>query len=54
MEEDFPLGLEVGPPRKDPAWERVQLARHAKRPHAVDHIERVNSCTHNDKMNSTR
>lgn len=41
MEEDFPLGLEVGPPRKDPAWERVQLARHAKRPHAVDHIERL-------------
>ena len=41
MEEEFPLGIEVGPPRKDPAWERVQLARHAKRPHTVDYFERL-------------
>jgi acetyl-CoA carboxylase carboxyl transferase subunit alpha len=24
----------------DPAWQRVQLARHAKRPHALDYIQR--------------
>ena len=26
---------------KEPAWLRVQLARHAKRPHALDYIQRV-------------
>jgi acetyl-CoA carboxylase carboxyl transferase subunit alpha len=26
---------------QDPAWQRVQLARHAKRPHALDYIQRV-------------
>jgi acetyl-CoA carboxylase carboxyl transferase subunit alpha len=26
---------------KDPAWQRVQLARHAKRPHALDYIQRL-------------
>jgi len=25
----------------NPAWERVQLARHPKRPHALDHIARI-------------
>ncbi|MCE5306180.1 MAG: acetyl-CoA carboxylase carboxyltransferase subunit alpha [Acidobacteriales bacterium] len=25
----------------DPAWQRVQLARHAKRPHALDYIQRL-------------
>src|SRR5262245_3968336 len=24
-----------------PAWRRVQLARHAKRPHSLDYIERL-------------
>jgi acetyl-CoA carboxylase carboxyl transferase subunit alpha len=24
-----------------PAWQRVQLARHPKRPHALDHIQRI-------------
>src|SRR3954452_1685041 len=24
-----------------PAWQRVQLARHAKRPHALDYIQRL-------------
>jgi acetyl-CoA carboxylase carboxyl transferase subunit alpha len=25
----------------NPAWERVQLARHAKRPHSLDYIQRI-------------
>jgi acetyl-CoA carboxylase carboxyl transferase subunit alpha len=25
----------------NPAWERVQLARHPKRPHALDYIQRL-------------
>ena len=25
----------------NPSWERVQLARHPKRPHALDYIDRV-------------
>src|SRR5438270_9753614 len=29
------------PPPSHPAWERVMLARHPKRPHAVDYIERL-------------
>ncbi|MBI4876436.1 MAG: acetyl-CoA carboxylase carboxyl transferase subunit alpha, partial [Acidobacteria bacterium] len=28
-------------PEKHPSWQRVQLARHPKRPHAVDYIERL-------------
>jgi acetyl-CoA carboxylase carboxyl transferase subunit alpha len=28
-------------PLTNPAWERVQLARHPKRPHALDYIQRV-------------
>src|SRR5436305_14055187 len=28
-------------PVTNPAWERVQLARHPKRPHALDYIERI-------------
>lgn len=26
---------------KDPSWQRVQLARHAKRPHSLDYIQRM-------------
>ena len=29
------------PPELHPAWQRVQLARHAKRPHSLDYIERL-------------
>ena len=25
----------------NPAWERVQLARHPKRPHALDYIQKL-------------
>ena len=28
-------------PAANPAWERVQLARHPKRPHALDYIQRL-------------
>jgi acetyl-CoA carboxylase carboxyl transferase subunit alpha len=28
-------------PEASPAWERVQLARHPKRPHAVDYVQRL-------------
>jgi acetyl-CoA carboxylase carboxyl transferase subunit alpha len=28
-------------PEPHPAWQRVQLARHAKRPHSLDYIERL-------------
>ena len=29
------------PVPSNPSWERVQLARHAKRPHALDYIQRL-------------
>lgn len=32
---------EVPQPASNPSWERVQLARHPKRPHALDHIGRI-------------
>lgn len=41
MPEEIPLGLEAAHIGKDPAWERVQLARHPKRPHAIDYIQRL-------------
>ena len=28
-------------PASHPAWQRVQLARHPKRPHAVDYLQRL-------------
>ena len=31
---------EIGP-ATHPAWRRVQLARHPKRPHSLDYIERI-------------
>jgi len=29
----------VGPPLTNPSWQRVQLARHPKRPHSLDYIQ---------------
>ena len=29
------------PTTTNPSWERVQLARHPKRPHALDYIQRL-------------
>jgi acetyl-CoA carboxylase carboxyl transferase subunit alpha len=29
------------PPPTNPSWERVQLARHPKRPHSLDYIQRL-------------
>ncbi|MGH9557747.1 MAG: acetyl-CoA carboxylase carboxyltransferase subunit alpha [Bryobacteraceae bacterium] len=31
----------ASPPLTNPSWERVQLARHPKRPHALDYIQRL-------------
>lgn len=41
MPEEIPLGIEAAHIGKEPAWERVQLARHPKRPHAIDYIQRL-------------
>ena len=44
MSEDLLPPLIAEPPpvaATNPSWERVQLARHPKRPHALDYIERV-------------
>ncbi len=32
---------EPAPPPPNPAWQAVRLARHPKRPHALDYIERI-------------
>jgi acetyl-CoA carboxylase carboxyl transferase subunit alpha len=49
MAEDEPAEMSIAPPEEDapeiapssanPSWQRVQLARHPKRPHARDYIE---------------
>ena len=41
MPDEIPLIVEAAQAGKDPAWERVQLARHPKRPHAIDYIQRL-------------
>ncbi len=38
---DPTLALEEQPKPPNPAWDRVQLARHPKRPHALDYINRL-------------
>ena len=38
---DSDLTPDAPPPELDPAWKRVQLARHSKRPHSLDYIERL-------------
>jgi acetyl-CoA carboxylase carboxyl transferase subunit alpha len=38
---DPEVKLDVAPPELHPAWRRVQLARHPKRPHSLDYIERL-------------
>jgi acetyl-CoA carboxylase carboxyl transferase subunit alpha len=39
--EGNPETLSENPAEPHPAWRRVQLARHPKRPHSLDYIERV-------------
>jgi acetyl-CoA carboxylase carboxyl transferase subunit alpha len=40
--EPLPLGLpEPPPPEPNKAWERVQCARHPKRPHTLDYVEKL-------------
>jgi acetyl-CoA carboxylase carboxyl transferase subunit alpha len=38
---DPAAAAEPARPALDPAWQRVLLARHPKRPHALDYIERI-------------
>ncbi len=33
--------VSTAPPASNPSWERVQLARHPKRPHSLDYIQRI-------------
>jgi acetyl-CoA carboxylase carboxyl transferase subunit alpha len=40
-EPDQPTGDAPEPPATNPSWERVQLARHPKRPHSLDYIQRI-------------
>jgi acetyl-CoA carboxylase carboxyl transferase subunit alpha len=35
------MGITPTPKITNPSWERVQIARHPKRPHAVDYIQRL-------------
>ena len=39
--EDIPLGVEGGASPFAVTWQRVQLARHPKRPHTLDYVERL-------------
>ncbi|MFN0106209.1 MAG: acetyl-CoA carboxylase carboxyltransferase subunit alpha [Bryobacteraceae bacterium] len=39
--EDIPLGMEGGVSPFALTWQRVQLARHPKRPHTLDYVERL-------------
>jgi acetyl-CoA carboxylase carboxyl transferase subunit alpha len=41
LEEELRAARAEPAAEKDPAWLRVQLARHAKRPHSLDYIQRV-------------
>jgi acetyl-CoA carboxylase carboxyl transferase subunit alpha len=38
---DPDVKLDAAPPEQNAAWKRVQLARHPKRPHTLDYIERL-------------
>jgi acetyl-CoA carboxylase carboxyl transferase subunit alpha len=39
--DDIPLGIEGGSSPMALTWQRVQLARHPKRPHTLDYVERM-------------
>ena len=39
--EESPDTISEKPAEQHPAWRRVQLARHPKRPHSLDYIERI-------------
>ena len=40
-QEDHQIGVEAGTTPHAPTWQRVQLARHPKRPHTLDYLERL-------------
>ncbi|MBM3753080.1 MAG: acetyl-CoA carboxylase carboxyltransferase subunit alpha [Acidobacteria bacterium] len=39
--DEIPLGIEGGSSPMALTWQRVQLARHPKRPHTLDYVERI-------------
>lgn len=41
MVEDPPQNIPVPEPIPNPSWDKVQLARHPKRPHTLDYIEKL-------------
>lgn len=41
MDDPNPPVIQEPPKPPNPSWERVQLARHPKRPHALDYIQRL-------------
>src|SRR4051812_26099195 len=41
MSDPITPAVDEQPKPPNPAWERVQLARHPKRPHALDYINRL-------------
>jgi acetyl-CoA carboxylase carboxyl transferase subunit alpha len=41
MQPTGPEGPPTEPIESNPAWERVQIARHPKRPHSLDYIQRL-------------
>ena len=48
----WPAQAEPAGPESNPAWRRVQLARHPKRPHSLDYIGRL--CTDFQEIHGDR
>jgi acetyl-CoA carboxylase carboxyl transferase subunit alpha len=48
----WPLQAQPAGPESNPAWRRVQLARHPKRPHSLDYIGRL--CTDFQEIHGDR
>jgi acetyl-CoA carboxylase carboxyl transferase subunit alpha len=48
----WPAQAQPAGPESNPAWRRVQLARHPKRPHSLDYIERL--CTDFQEIHGDR
>ena len=48
----WPAQAQPAGPESNPAWQRVQLARHPKRPHSLDYIER--RCTDFQEIHGDR
>src|ERR1700678_2424516 len=48
----LPVQAQPAGPESNPAWRRVQLARHPKRPHSLDYIDRL--CTDFQEIHGDR